>query len=278
MQLVYTQDPVAAYPGMPADLGFKDDVSAVCEETLGIDPGLVVVRGLGGDMTARLPPTPVVDVDAIKTNIGSTAGVQNLTVADFNGVIGAGRIYPPQRIELVLSSHADWNATNATLGYEDENGILRSETLAIPDNGNATVRSVGFASRVMTLSIPAQAGAGGTATLGISALATIDGGDTIGLAMRTQKARRDGSASDTEMHLDEESMLVRRQGRAYVIVENAFSAGDMPYVRLIAAGAEQRGAIRVGDTDGGDCVPWTRARLLNSGSAGGIGVLDIRML
>ena len=66
---------------------------------------------------------------------------QALTTSDFNGAIGAGRIFPPAKIELVLSSHADWDATSATLTGLDENGLPVSETLTIPNGGNATVTS-----------------------------------------------------------------------------------------------------------------------------------------
>jgi len=275
MQTTYSQDPTAAYPGMPADTGFKDDISCVVEETNGIEPGLVVMRGTGGDKTARLPPAVAADADSLKTNIGTTAGVQTFTGADFEGAIGTGLISPPAKIDFILDSHTDWDATTATLIYEDENGVQQTESLSIPDGGNTTLTSTGYASRVVSLSIPAQTSTGGTATLGTSASVSLDGGDVLGVSVRTHKARQDFSSSDAENYEDEAAMPVRRKGRIYVEVENAFAAGDYPLVRVVAAGAEKLGAIRVGDTDGGDCVVWTKARLLTSGSAGALGLLEI---
>ena len=35
--------------------------------------------------------------------------------------------------------------------------------------------------------------------------------------------------------------------------------------------------MRVQDTDGGDCVAWRQARLRNSGSAGGFGILEVNL-
>ncbi len=274
-QTTYSSTPAVAYPGMAADSGVNDNLSAVVEESGGIKPGLLVVRGVGGDRTARLPPAVVADADSIKTNIGSTAGVQSFTTSDFNGVIGAGLISPPAKIDLVLSSHADWDATNATLVYEDEHGVRQTETLAIPNGGNATVTSSGYASRVISLSIPAQSSTGGTATLGTSATRTLGGGDVLGVSLHSQKGLVTPGQTDNEKYEDDDVMPYTRNGRIYVTVENAFAAGDRPLVRCIATGAEQLGAFRVGDSDSGDCFPVPGLRLMNSGAAGALGVLEV---
>lgn len=275
MQTTYTQDPALSYPGTPADTGFKDDVSTVVEELLGIEPGLVVVRGTGGDITARKIPDASADLDAIKTNGVTAASQQVINPGDCDGVDGAGPYVLPARLAMVLDSDADWNATSASLVYEDENGVQQTEALAIPDGGNATLTSVGYARRFVSLTIPAQAGAGGSYTLGRAAEVTLDGGDVLGVSIRTHKARQDGAIENAENYEDEDQMPVRRKGRIFVTVENAFEAGDRPLVRCIASGAEQLGAIRVGDNDSGDCFPWSGARLLTSGSAGAIGVLEV---
>jgi hypothetical protein len=281
-QTVFTANPPVAYPGMPADSGFTDDISAIVDEADGIEPGLVVFRGgtrLERPPLAILPPeaAAAADVDAIKTNIGSTAGVQSFTTADFNGAVGAGRISPPAKIDLVLSSHADWDATNATLVYEDEHGVRQTETLAIPNGGNATVSSTGYASKVISLSIPAQSGTGGTATLGTSASKSFSGGDILGIAVRTHHTRLDLSSSGNEVYEDATSIPVRRRGRIWVEVENAFEAGDRPLVRLTATGAEKQGAIRVGDTDSGDAVYLPSAVMTTGGGAGDLGILEINL-
>ncbi len=282
MQTAYTANPAKAFPGMPADTGIKDDVSAACDESGGTEPGLCVLRyPSNGDYAVRLPLNTGVDVDAIKTNIGSTAGIQSFTTADFNGVIGAGLISPAAKIDLVLSSHADWNATSATITYEDEHGVTRTETLSIPDNGNSTVSTTGYATRVLTLSIPAQAGTGGTATLGVSATRSFGlhqaAAEVLGFAVRTHKTRNDGSTSNNEVYLVDEVLPVRRKGRLWVTVENAFAAGDRVFVRAIAGVGEKLGAVRVSNSDSGDCIELPGARLMNSGSASGLGLLELNL-
>jgi hypothetical protein len=269
--------PTKAYDGQLADEAPNDIISTRVDESAGIDPGLVVMRTANGDDTAGLVPAVALDVDSIKTNIGSTAGTQNFTTADFNGVIGAGRISPPALLELVFSSHADWDATTATITGLDENGVPITDTIAIPNGGNATVLTTKYFSRVLTLSIPAQTSTGGTATFGTAASVSMDGGDVLGISVRTQKTLITPSSSNNEHYEDEDLMPVLRHGRIFVKVENAFRAGDVPMVRAIAAGAEKLGAIRAHDTDSGDCFPLRRARLLSSGSAGEYGLLEVNL-
>lgn len=281
-QTSFSASPAVAFPGMPADTGFTDDISAIVESADGLEPGLVVFRG--GTRTERPPiavPAPTAaaaaDVDAIKTNIGSTAGVQNFTTADFNGATGAGRISPAAKIDLVLSNHADWDATNATIVYEDQHGVRQTETLAIPNGGNATVSTTGYATKVISLSIPAQSGTGGTATLGTSASKSLAGADILGISLRTHRTRLDLSSSGSEVYEDESSIPVRRRGRVWVTVENAFEAGDRPLVRMVATGDEKLGAIRVGDTDSGDAVYLPSAEMVTGGGAGDLGILEINL-
>lgn len=107
-----------------------------------------------------------VDVDAFKTNIGSTTGVQTFTGADFQGLIGQGVLASPRQITLTLSSHANWDATTATLIATTIDGTSVTESLSIPDGGNATLTTSGYYVASTSLSIPAQSGTNGTATLG----------------------------------------------------------------------------------------------------------------
>lgn len=266
-QTTVTSSPIKARPGLitGAPHTWKEG-STIVDSATEIKPGRPVVRTTGGDRSAGLPPAMVADLDAIKTNIASAAGIQNLTTADFNGAIGSGRLLLAAKIVLTLVG-ADWNATNATLTGLDQDGVPVSETLAIPDNGG-TVTSTRYYSRVLTLSLPAQAGAGGTAMLGYAADFTFDGGEFLGLSVRKAKTRYDHAATNNENYTDEEEMPVLEFGEMFVQVENAGRAGDVLFVRLIAAGAEELGAFRAHDTDGGDCVPLRRLRLEESCGAG----------
>lgn len=275
----YTSAPAKAYPGLLADDGPHDIGSVSVDAATAVPPGVLVMRTSGGDYAGDVPPAAVVaDVDAIKTNIASSLALQSLATGDFNGVIGAGRISPPAKIQLVLNNNANWDATVATLSGLDENGIPVSESLTIPDTGNTTLTSTRFYSRVTGLAIPAQSGVGGSATLGTSASVTLDGGDVLGVSLREHHARAVPSETDNELWDDGAEMPVLRHGRVYVKMENAFRAGECPLVRTTAGVGEQRGAFRgTGDSDSGDAIPFRRARCLNSGAANEYAVLDVRL-
>jgi len=162
MQSTYTQDPAVAFPGQPADTGFKDDISTVVEEATGIAPGLGVVRGTA-DGQAALP------------------------AADF----------------------------------ED------------------------------------------SAFLGVS--------------VRTHKARADGAVADNENYEDKASMPVRRRGRIWVVVEDAFTAGAAVFVRHTAGGAgEVPGNFRT-DDDTAAASDITGARFVTSGDAGALGLIELNL-
>jgi len=266
-QTSFTAEPTKGLPGQLATCSWNELDSCRVDASAPVPPGVLVMRTANGDRAADVPPAVAADADAIKTNIGSTAGTQNFTTSDFNGAIGAGRISPPAKIDLVLSSHADWDATSATLSGIDENGLPVSETLSIPNGGNATVTSSNYYSRVTALSIPAQSGTGGTATLGTSASVTLDGSDVLGMSVHTHKALLDPSGTDNENYEDEDDMPVLRAGLMYADVENTYYAGEVALVRVVAGAAEQRGALRARDTDGGDCVPCRRIIFRSSGTS-----------
>lgn len=275
----YTSAPAKAFPGLLADDGPHDIGSVSVDALAAVPPGVLILRTTGGDYAGDVPPALAAAApSSIKTNIVSSLSVQNLVIGDFNGAIGAGKIPLAARVILVLSNNAHWLAANATLSGLDENGIPVSETLAIPANGNATLTSSRFYSRVTGLSLPAGGGTAGTATLGTSASITLDGMDVLGISLREHHARMVPSENDNENWDDGMEMPVLRQGRVYVKMENAFRAGECPLVRLVAVGAEQRGAFRgSGDTDGGDSFPFRRARVLNSGAANEFAVLEVRL-
>lgn len=275
----YTSSPSKAYPGLLADDGPHDIGSVSVDASTPVPPGVLIMRTANGDYAADVPPAlPAADPDSIKTNIASSGSQQVLGTGDFNGAIGAGKILPAAKVTLTLSNHANWLATTAVLTGLDENGLPVSENLSIPANGNTTLTSTRYYSRVTGLTIPAQGGTSGTATLGTAASITLDGGDVLGVSLREHHARVTPSESDNELWDDGVEMPVLRHGRVYVRMENAFRAMECPMVRVVAGVGEQRGSFRgLGDSDAGDCVPFRRARCLNSGSAGEYAVLDVRL-
>ena len=115
------------------------------------------------------------DVDAIVATLASSTSAQTLTGATLDGATGDDVMSTPRFITFTFSSHADWDATSATLAGIDGNGNAISETIAIPNGGNATVTSTKRYLRVTSITIPIQGGTGGTATVGVRAPVTADG-------------------------------------------------------------------------------------------------------
>lgn len=115
------------------------------------------------------------DADAIVATLASSTSAQTLTGATLDGATGDDTMSTPRFITFTFSSHADWDATSATLAGIDGNGNAISETITIPNGGNATVTSTKRYLRVTSITIPIQAGAGGTATVGVRAPVTADG-------------------------------------------------------------------------------------------------------
>jgi len=156
----------------------------------------VKVGGLEASYTADGTPTvaevctglatainALADVDAILASGGASAiADQTISGAALNGVVGYRDMTVARKITLVLSSHADWDATTATLTGLDADGNSQSESLTIPNGGNSTVTSTKRYKRVVSLVIPAQSGTGGTYTIGVAAPVTADGSSTTKVA------------------------------------------------------------------------------------------------
>lgn len=269
--------PPVGLPGQIVDGDHHHNIDSFrVEETNGIAPGLACYRGTGGDWTARKAPTFAADDDAIIAAHATTAG--NLVLDDaseLDGVIGEARIHPPSKLDLTLSSHADFNATTWPLVFEDEDGVRRTYDFLVPDAGNTALRTPFYVSRVISLTQPAQGGTGGSFKLGTTTERAIGKRDGIGISMHSHKALIAQSTDENEVYEDEDTMPAGRKVKVWVTVENAFTAGDAVFVRCTATGDEVAGAIRVTDTDSGDCAQLMHANLVTSGDAGDLGQLEV---
>lgn len=281
MQTSIASAPTIAKEGLLYDAGHSPDalVTALVDETNGIPPGRLVVRSLStGDWCGRLPDANAADPNAFIDTIATTTGVQTFdTAMEFDGETGLGIIYPPSRVDLVLSSHSDWNATTGVLTYLDEFGIKRVENLTIPDAGNATVSSVGFARQIISLVIPAQESTGGTADLGYQG----PGGriyanyGLVGISAFTHKTLQTPSSSNNEVYEDNDSMPVLRRGRIWVVSEDACNPNEAVYARCASgSGGSVLGKFRT-DDDSNTAIAVPGARWLTSASAGGLAVLEV---
>lgn len=133
------------------------------------------------EMTAALAGVINVDADAIiASGVTSTVGAQVLDLADFNGVMGLGRLSPSRNFVFVFGNSADWDATTLVITGR-RNGRVVTENIAIPNGGNTTVVGtkvfdVDAASLAQTtFAVPAQSGVGGTLTVGVGVKFDDDG-------------------------------------------------------------------------------------------------------
>lgn len=279
MQTSYSLNPAIAREGMIADSRtLKHIVGRICEGAVKAGRAVFRVVGGGQPFTSRLDPGTVwqqpfpdqiADVDVFKTNVASSASIQTISGTGWNGAVGTSKLYPERLVTLVLSNHADWDATNATLrGYL--NGVLQSETLAIPNGGNATVTSTKRYDQILDLTIPAQSGTGGTATVGVAALdASVTLADFEGFAIYDPTCVPNviPSQDQTNEYHDKDTVDVMYKGSLWAVTEDAVSAGGTVHVRI--GGTGNVGAVR-SDTDSGNAIAITGARFESDASAAGL--------
>lgn len=133
-------------------------------------------------LTAAL--NALADADALVASGGASSGSpQTIEGTALNGVVGRSTMAPARAVTLTFSSHADWDATTATVTGVDVDGRTVTDTFSIPNGGNATVTGASgthFA-RVTSIAIPAQSGTGGTFTAGTRApvTAAVDGSNVV---------------------------------------------------------------------------------------------------
>lgn len=109
------------------------------------------------------------DASAILATGASAAAPQTFSGAALNGWIGTGEIAAARPIELVLSAHANWTGGNASVTGTDETGATRTEALAIPVGGGATIKTQHRYVGVTSIALDAQGGTAGTFTVGLAA-------------------------------------------------------------------------------------------------------------
>lgn len=252
--------------GQLADNGHREVNSVIAEAA--IAAGLVGIRGGTTRTEVRPPTTPdTADADGIIATIASAATAQTLSGASLDGAVGALEMFPPRNVTLTLSSHADWDATEAIVTGTDEDGRVIQETLLIPNGGNATVTGARHFRTITSLYIPAQSGTGGTATMGFgSSLGPIDHG-VHGVAVYD-------ASREPEAYPIDSVVPCLSKGRVAVTCETTYTDQSIVFVRFIAGAGETAGHVRA-TADSNDCAFLKRARFVGSGSAG-VAVIDLQ--
>ena len=282
MQTTISATLTKAYPGMQDGLDrFHDVITGIVEQAAtpaGIAPGLLCVRGTGGDKTVRVPVTVATDADAISGTAIATSNATQALDTELVGVIGTGRISPARKVTIQRSSHANQDAVTAVLTGIDQDGKLVTENFSFADGGGDTFTSSNYYSYVVSLVIPAQGGSGGTTEIGINSTFAFGAYELMGIMLREHKALNTQSSSDNEVHEHQTEAPVIRRGYVWVTSETTARAGDQAYARAIAAGAELRGAFRAEGTDSGDSAAVPGVRYVTSvTSAPGLALLEINL-
>ena len=109
------------------------------------------------------------DPDAIIATGASSTSAQTISGTALDGVIGRGAITPGRALQLVLSNHADWDATTVTVTGVGLRGETITESFTVPNGGNTTVNGSKIFTKVTSVTVPIQSGSGGTFTLGTRA-------------------------------------------------------------------------------------------------------------
>lgn len=244
VQLNYDQDRIGRHGAVISDPERCDSryaFAAIRPGDLALNPAAFA----GTDKVVRKPAAPAAaDDDAIMVAQALAAGAETFTlVANLDGVIGLGRIFPPRNINLKLNSHADWDAGVATVQGLDEHGRVQTESYTIPDAGNTTVVGTKFWSKVTAIITPVGASTNrvldvGTGTL-LGPLTSLDVAGVVRYLARHQIAENATSEFAAGDVLD-----IVQEGLVHLEVEAAVLGGEQVYVRLVAAGEEVVGAYR----------------------------------
>lgn len=274
-QSTTTKFPAVGQPGGLSHHPAQVVTSKVVDETNGINPGLVVVpSATKPEQHVSLPEALAADPDFFVTTdaaLGDASGT-SFSGAGFTGAYTAGQVLnPPRNVTLVLGSDANWDATTATVVGFDADFNRITESLSIPNGGNATVAGQKFFSVVESVTIPVQSGdAPGTIGLGTEA-GPLKGAVAL-LNLTKENLFVSGTADTVEPFADGQALSVLEKGQCLVTCENACTAGGQVYVRLVTAGAEVLGAIRSnadGSAGAPDCVPLHGFKFRQTLSAGG---------
>lgn len=282
MQTSISNSNAIAYEGLVGDNRVMKHIqSRLLEGFAKVGRGVFRVPGYGNPGSPRsndpgqvyqVPsPASAASVDAILATGGVSAATQQTWEgAELNGAVGTGTMLPARQITLTLSSHTDWDATNAVLTGVNQLGQTVSENLAIPNAGAATVASVNTYRSVTSLVIPAQTGAGGTFTIGISILdSAVTLADFEGVVIYDASVEPANATYEFE---DGDAVSLLYKGTIWVRTEDACSAGGGVFVRV--GGSGDLGAFR-SDVDGGGAVQVTGARYAYASSAGGLNMIEL---
>lgn len=113
------------------------------------------------------------DADAIKTSFATSASIQSLVAANFDGVVGDDEMVPPRNVTITSTTNANVTAVAVVVTglVRDSNGrlVAQTDTINTTNGGGATDAGTKPFSRVTSVAIPAMGGAAGSLQIGFGA-------------------------------------------------------------------------------------------------------------
>ncbi len=287
MQLSHTTDPAVGRAGMLADLGPKYTKSRIASGKVRAGYGVFRTPGYGGAGSQSYDPgqgynIPVpgvaLDVDAIATGaVGiSAATAKTILASQVDGVVGSGIMSPARRVTVTVDSSTDWDPTTGVITYVDQDGQTRTENLAIATS--AALTTTGYVRQFVSLYLPAQTGAGGTLTIGVAVLDTVNAADFEGVCLYSsgeEPFQTDATQVPAEFG-DGDTLPVLDAGQVWVVTEEATDPTSTVYVRIGAgSGGSQLGAFRA-SADSATAVALPSSCRFAYARAAGLNVLELR--
>lgn len=282
VQLSYSQNPQEAVLGEIAE-GFTP-YSASARFARGLVRagfGLFLSAGSGrNDVSLGDPgeayhvPFPAAAVSAAALHTGaSSASIQTITA--FGGVYGASELMPPRQATFAFDSSTDWDPTSGSVTYVNEKGATVTESLAVATS--AALTTTGKVKKLVSVTIPAQTGAGGVFTIGVAALTAGTEALFCGVAVRQMLKTTLASSglfgypgqlgvTGPADYVDGETVPCLTEGGIWVASETANEDGDPVYIRTAVSGSFQvLGAFA--NAAGTGRVQLTRARFVRHSEA-----------
>lgn len=244
--------------------------------------GLMLVPGTDPREQALHPPENPTDAagvwddnDAIKTTFNSSASAQTFVAADFNGVIGAGRIGPARAITFTATANAaQFGAVEIeVIGYDPSGNPVRDvirydgSTLATP-----FPTSIPFSGPVQVF-IPAGAGATGEGELGVGDQVVGYGkADILGMNCAFAETTKEVAQAAGYDHDDMTGLNVVQIGVVEATVEataaTAVVYGAEVWMRYKEVGTDLRGQLTGPQAPGGNYAKLYGARWEYDAAAG----------
>lgn len=254
MQTSYSQAAPIAYLGMKADSRFDHVESKVALEEIPV--GYVVTKCLGLDRTVMLPAKN----KAVQTfDINFEAS--NSCVVTINGVALSAVVYGTSHA-ATIAAVAAMIATAANVKSSTANSSAKTIT---------TIMNPGY---TITIDAVVTGGTNQPVDTTVYSMAQ-DLAKDGGIALHTHTIEQ--TDAGVVSYKANEMVNVLRQGAAYCYAEGAMTTDDDVYVRWMDAGTGKIiGAVRA-DSDSGDAVLWTGARVKASVTVAGPVQIEINL-